>query len=102
MKEGPGYHQGAHEKSVSPSTGTPRHATSLSSSVHIMHFTSGHKTSLVVKNKNQPEPPDPATALLMQGRMGAIFVAITKLESDPGKSNINLTWPIRAGLTQEM
>lgn len=100
MKVGPGDHQGTHEKSVSPSTGTPRHATSLSSSLYIMHFTSGHKTSLVVKNKTQPEPP----TLQLSQCMGewAIFVAVTKLESNPGKSNTNLTWPIQAGLTQEM
>lgn len=70
MKVGPGDYQGTHEKSASPSTGTPRHATSVSSSLYIMHFTSGHKTSLVVKNKSQPEPPGPATTLLKQGRMG--------------------------------
>lgn len=51
MKVEPGGHQGTHEISVSPTTGTLRHATSPPSSLYIMHFTSGHKTSLVVKNK---------------------------------------------------
>lgn len=64
---------------------------------------SGHKTSLAVKNKNKPKPPDPATTtLLTRGRRGSIFVAVTKLESNPGKSNRDMTSPIQAGLTPEM
>lgn len=102
MKVGLGSHQGTHAKSVTPPTGTPKtHYLSALFCVQLP-FTSGHKTSLLLKNKNKPEPSDRARTALYLGGVGAIFVAVAELESNPGKSNRGMTWPIQAGLTPEM
>lgn len=72
MKVGLGGHPGTHKKSVSPFTGTPRHTTTLPS-LCIMCFICGHSTTLVVKNKNKPEPPDPTTQLSNAREKGGYF-----------------------------
>lgn len=56
MTVGPGSHQGIQAKAASPSTGTPKtHHLSALLCVHL-HFTSGHKTSLLVKSKHKIQP----------------------------------------------